>query len=168
MSEEILNRVQQSELIEINLEDFFPKEEIKEIDLKYNLFQQQILKEKDFREFIKNNNWELYSNKHIALFCSADAIVPYWAYMLVASALQPYALSVTYGTKAIALQSIIQKKLTTINLEQFKGAKVVIKGCGKLPVPVASYTDAVMLLKPVVGSIMYGEPCSTVPVYKAK
>jgi hypothetical protein len=168
MSEEIINKVAQSGLITINLEDYYEVGERVLIDIKHQLFQGQILREKDFREFIKNENWEEYKDKMVALTCSADAIVPTWAYMLLAIQLEPFAKRVFFGDLETLESNLYMEKLKQMNLEPFRDARVVIKGCGNLPVPKSAYVELTRLLRPLVKSIMYGEPCSTVPLFKKK
>jgi hypothetical protein len=167
MSEkEIINRVAKSGLVQLDMADFFPKEEIVEYDLAQNLWQGIALKEKDFREFIKTNDWSEYENQHVAIFCSADAIVPSWAYMLVSSALQPYAQSIHFGSSREVEQKILIDNINNIQEQEYVEARVVIKGCGDKAVSEGAWVAITNKLQPVVKSIMYGEPCSTVPVYK--
>jgi len=165
---EIINRVAESGLTEINLEDFFPKGERVLIDVKENLFQGLILREKDFREFVKNENWSKYKDKFVAITCSADAVVPIWAYMLFSTALQPFAKNTVFGDLKTLETVLFNQALSKINAEDFIDKKVVIKGCGNLPVPESAYVEVTRILTPVAKSIMYGEPCSTVPVMKKK
>lgn len=168
MEREIVNRVEQSGLVEFNLEDYYPKGERVQIDMKDHLFQGLILKEKDFREFVKNENWSKYQDKFVALVCTADAIVPTWAYMLLSTSLAPFAKEVVYGDLQTLETVLFQKALTRINPETFRDQRVVIKGCSNLPVPESAYVEITRLLSPVAKSIMYGEPCSTVPIFKKK
>ncbi|MES1216801.1 MAG: DUF2480 family protein [Bacteroidota bacterium] len=166
MSEVIVNKVAESGLISIDLENYYPREEISVFDLKEHLFMGLILKEKDFREALKKTDWEKYRNKYIALTCTADAIIPLWAYMLVVSYLQPVAKDVVVGDEKELRRTLFLKNIASINTEEFIDKKIVIKGCGELPVGEFAYAEITKLLRPVVKSIMYGEPCSTVPVYK--
>lgn len=168
MSEEIINKVASSGLVEINLEDYYPEGERAQIDIASKLFGGLILKEKDFRDYVKNEDWSVYSGKLVAVFCSADAIVPTWAFMLLATALQPYAKRVVFGTPDVLETVLYNEALKKINPEEFRGARVVIKGCSKLPVPVSAYVELTAMLRPFAKSIMYGEPCSTVPLFKRK
>jgi len=168
MEEEIKNRVAESGLIEINLEDFYPKGERVLIDVKDNLFQGLILKEKDFREFVKNEDWKKYQDKFVAIACSADAVVPTWAYMLIATSLQPFAKKIVFGDLKTLETVLFLESLSKINPEEFRDKKLVIKGCGNLPVPEFAYVELTRILTPVAKSIFYGEPCSTVPVYKRR
>ena len=125
-----------------------------------------ILKEKDFREAMKNLDWSIYQDKNIALHCSADAIIPIWAYMLVTTYAEPFAKDIIYGDKESTLNALYLKSLSTINPKDFEDSRVVIKGCADIKIPEAAYVEITHKLRPVVKSIMYGEPCSTVPVYK--
>ncbi|MBA3663548.1 MAG: DUF2480 family protein [Bacteroidetes bacterium] len=167
MENEITNKVANSGIVTVNLEDFITDGDRVLFDIKPLLFQELILKEKDFREFIKTNNWSIYKDKLVALTCSADAVVPTWAYMLLTLALEPYAKKIIFGTLNDLENLLFAEKLATLNVTEFKDARVVIKGCGEKPLPTNAYIQLTTLLKPVVKSIMYGEPCSTVPLYKA-
>ena len=167
-NEVIINRVAESSLVTINLEDYFPKEEIVQFDLKDFLFMGLIIKEKDFREALAGTDWSIYQNKLVALTCTADAIIPYWAWMLAAKYLQPFAKDIVMGNKEALIKTIMQKNLSAFNASDYADKRVVIKGCGNLPVPESAYIEITKLLVPYAKSIMYGEPCSTVPVYKKK
>lgn len=167
-TETIINKVAQSGLITFNLEDYYDKNERVIFDIKDCLFMGLILKEKDFREFVKTHDWEQYRNKNVAITCSADAIVPTWAYMLIASKLSGIANHYFFGDLNNLENSLFQKALSAIDIESFRDKKIVIKGCGNLPVPINAYVEISRLLLPVANSIMYGEPCSTVPVFKRK
>lgn len=166
MENEIVNKVAQSGIITIDLEEFYPAGERVVLDIKDVLFQGLILREKDFREFIKNEDWNKYKDKYVALICSADAIVPTWAYMLLATQLEPVAKRVIFGDLETLEAILYNEILSKIHPEEYKDARVVIKGCGNLPVPKAAYVQITSLLRPFAKSIMYGEPCSTVPLYK--
>ena len=166
MDDVIINRVANSGLVTIDLEDYLPKEEIAIFDLKDHLFRGLILKEKDFREALKNFNWEIYRNKYVAVTCSADAIIPMWAYMLVTSYVQPIAKDVYSGTVEEMKKHLFLKNLSTIQTDEFSDRRVIIKGCGDHPVDNAAYAEITKLLRPVAKSIMYGEACSNVPIYK--
>ncbi len=168
MSETIINKVSDSALFTLNLEDYYPTEEIAIFDLKDYLFMGLILKEKDFREALKNLDTLLYKNKIVAVTCSADAIIPIWAYMLVASYLQPNAKELFFGNEEQTKNNQLIKNIKALPLADFIDKRVVIKGCGELPIGEAAYMEATKLLRPVAKSIMYGEPCSTVPIYKKK
>jgi hypothetical protein len=164
--ETIVNKVSQSSLITLDPADFYPKEEVVTFDLKDYLFMELILKEKDFREALKNLDASVYANKNVTITCSADAIIPMWAYMLAAAKIQPVAKSVYTGTKEQAETAIALRNIAAINIEDYKEAKLVIKGCGDKPINESVYAEITRVLLPVAQSIMYGEPCSTVPVYK--
>jgi hypothetical protein len=168
MSETIINKVSESALITLNLEDYFPSNDIAVFDMKDYLFMGLILKEKDFRESLKNLDLSLFANKAVAVTCSADAVIPMWAYMLVASTLQPVANEIIFGTAEDLKSKLLLKNIAQLPLNEFTDKRVVIKGCGELPVGEAAYLEATKILRPVAKSIMYGEPCSTVPIFKKK
>ena len=166
MSETFVNKVADSGIVTLNLEDYYPKETIIVFDMKDYLFMGLILKEKDFRESLKGLDLTVFENKIVALTCSADAVIPMWAYMLAASALQPLAKEIVFGNKEEAVKTILKKNIAAIEEDDFEDKKVVIKGCGELPVTESAFVEITKKLRPVAKSIMYGEPCSTVPVYK--
>jgi hypothetical protein len=166
--EEIVNKVKESGLIQMDLADFKPKKQLVTFDLKEALWQELILKEKDFRAYVKDFDFSVYEGKVVAIICSADAIIPTWAYMLVSTELskrsiENYAQSVDFVAKMMIVAEI-QK----LNLEEFHDGRVIIKGCSDIHDPAFAMTELVKHLQPVVKSIMYGEPCSTVPVYKRR
>ncbi|TRX62520.1 DUF2480 family protein [Fulvivirga sp. M361] len=163
---EIVNRVASSSLVTLDLEEYYHRGERVLFDIKDWLFHELVLKEKEFRTYVKEHDWEQYNDKNVAIVCSADAIVPVWAFMLVATRLKN-AHHIVMGSLEALEQSLFQEALSKINIRDFEGGKVVIKGCGELPVPDSAYIELTRLLTPVVSSIMYGEPCSTVPIYKA-
>jgi hypothetical protein len=163
----IINRVAQSGIITLNLEEYLPKELVA-FDMKDHLFQGLILREKDLRAFIKEHDWESYRGKAVALFCSADAIVPTWAYMLVANRLSGIAADVQFATPDAMRSNAVLKALHSLDPEEFRDKRVVIKGCGDDAVPMDAYVQVTRILSPVVKSLMYGEPCSTVPIFKRK
>jgi Protein of unknown function (DUF2480) len=168
MSDGIVNKVALSPLLSLDLEEYYPKESIETFDLKPHLFMELILKEKDFRTDLQNHDWSRYQDKIVAVTCTADAIIPIWAYMLVASYLQPVAKEVVFGDEKTALQQQFLKNINAINAAEFADKRVVVKGCGDLPIGEFAYMEITKKLRPVVKSIMYGEPCSTVPIYKNK
>lgn len=168
MSEVIVNKVAQSGLITLDLEAYLPKGGMITFDLKDHLFMGLILKEKDFREALKNLDWAAYKDKYIAVTCSVDAIIPVWAYMLVANYLQPVAKEIYIGTEAEMNKHLVLKNIAAINLDEYKDQRIVVKGCGEVPIDNYAYAEITKLLTPVAKSIMYGEPCSTVPIYKKK
>ena len=166
--EPIINKVSQSGLMEINLEDLYQKGDRVVFDMKNHLFQELILREKDFREFVKNENWSLYKDKFVAIICSSDAIVPTWAYMLLTVALEPFAKKIFFGTIENLEIILFQESLDKLDIHPFSEQRIVIKGCSKVAVPISAYVELTRLLRPIAKSIMYGEPCSTVPLYKKK
>jgi hypothetical protein len=166
MTEVLVNRVASSGLMTINLEDFFPKGEIVHFDLKPYLFMELILKEKDFREAMKAHDWAQYERKNILVYCSADAIIPVWAYMLVATNAAPFAQDIFQGDEANFYKAHYEKMIQSLDIAPYEAQRLVIKGCSDKPVPPAAYLALTKKLQPVAQSIMYGEPCSTVPIYK--
>jgi Protein of unknown function (DUF2480) len=166
MDDVFINKVAESNIITLNLEDYYPQGETIVFDLKDYLFMQLILKEKDFREALKNLDTTTYLNKNVALTCTADAIIPMWAYMLVASYLQPVAKNIVFGNEDFLQKTLFLKNLQQINAVDYTDKRVVIKGCGDLPITESAYVEITNILRPVAKSIMYGEPCSTVPIYK--
>ena len=167
MADEIVNKVANSGLITIDLEEFYPKGERVLFDVKPLLFHELILKEKEFREFIKQHDWLSYKDKMVAITCTADAIVPTWAFMLISIALEPYAKKIVFGNIETLEAILFNEALKTITFTDYQDKRIVIKGCGNLPVSTNAYVELVKELRPYAKSIMYGEPCSTVPLYKA-
>lgn len=168
MAEPFVNKVAESGIITLDPSTHIPVGETKVFDMKDHLFMGLILKEKDFREALKNLDWEQYRDKNVAVTCSADAIIPVWAYMLVASGLQPVAKEIVMGDEKELHRQLFLKNISKINTNDFTDKRVVIKGCGETPIGDFVYMELTKLLRPVAKSIMYGEPCSTVPVYKKK
>ena len=168
MSEQFVNKVAESGLITIDLEKYIPKGENIVFDLKEYLFMEMILKEKDFRASLKETDWEIFSNKNVAIICSVDAIIPVWAYMLVVSYLQPVAKEIRMGNEQELAKKLFVRNIEAIDINEFADKRIVIKGCGETPIADFAYMEITKRLLPVVKSIMYGEPCSTVPVYKKK
>ncbi len=166
MEKPLVNRVAASGLITIKLEDWYPEGEIATFDLKDFLFQGLVLKEKDFRQALKAHDWEQYRDRHVLLRCSTDAIIPTWAWMLLASYLEPVARSVFHGSEEEFLKNWFVEALRREDPSQWAGQRIVIKGCGDKRVPEAAYVELTRILRPIAQSIMYGEPCSTVPIYK--
>lgn len=164
--ETIINKVSQSGLENIDLELFYDDAPRVVYDIKEQLFMGLMLKEKEFRDFIKSNDWSQYAGQHVAIICSADAIVPTWAYMLVANKLSGVAKSFVFGDLELLEFNWFKTQLDALDLEAYRDQRVVVKGCSKRPVPVSAYVYLTQKLSPLVKSIMYGEPCSTVPVYK--
>ena len=168
MSDQIINKVASSALVSLDLEEYYPKEEVLGFDLKPLLFMELILKEKEFRQSLLETDWQQYAGKIVAVYCSTDAIIPIWAYMLVASYLQPLAKDVIFGTPEKAKEAVLIRNIASINPSSFQDQRVVVKGCGELPIGESAYLEITKTLRPVAKSIMYGEPCSTVPIYKKK
>lgn len=168
MSETIVNKVAESGLITLDLEDFYPKGDIVVFDLKDYLFMGLILKEKDYRAALLATDWTQYQDKYVAITCTADAIIPIWANMLAASYLQPVAKDVVFGNEQQLITNIITKNLATVKAEEYTDKRVVVKGCGDIAIPETAYVDITNKLRPFAKSIMYGEPCSTVPIYKKR
>ena len=166
--EMVINRVDSSGLVTIDLEDFYPKEPVRVFDLKDYLFRGLIIKEKDFREALKNTNWNEFENTNVAVTCTADAIIPVWAFMLVATYLQPVAKNIVLGDEEKLLETILHHNIESINAEEYIDKRIVVKGCGDVKIPDSTYLKITSIFLPHVKSIMYGEPCSTVPVYKKK
>lgn len=164
--DQIVNKVSNSSLITFDLEEYYQSGERVLIDITDQLYEGIILKEKDFRSFIKTYDWSAYQNKFVAITCSADAIIPTWAYMLISIALKPFAKNVVFGTLSDLEIEIFRKALQNVDWSAYKNAKVVVKGCSKVDVPASIYVEATNQLMNYVGSLMFGEPCSTVPLYK--
>ena len=167
--EELKNKVAASGLITIDLEKFYPRTDPVAFDIKNFLFMEMLLKEKDFREALENHDWTQYKEKCVAVYCSTDAIIPLWAYMLVAAKLSPYAQRVHAGDPPSCFREMFLHNIRKgILPDEFEDKRVVIKGCGDKPIPDYAYMEVSNILLPVVKSLMYGEPCSTVPVFKKK
>jgi hypothetical protein len=164
LEKEIINKVAESGLVQFDLEELHQVGERVLFDLKGWLFEELILKEKDFRDHVKNLDWTEYKDKLVAVTCTADAIVPTWAFMLVAAQLQPLAKKIVFGDLKKLEEELFKEQISILNAETFRNQKVVIKGCGE--VPVSAFMELTNFLRPLAKSIMYGEPCSTVPVYK--
>ncbi len=162
----LVNRVASSNLVTIDLEKLYPAGEVVPFDLKDYLFMGLILKEKDFREALKNLDWAQFEGKILAVFCSADAIIPMWAYMLLATHAAPFVADILLTTPDLAVESYFLKKISSLNFQEYAGKRIVVKGCSDKPVPAAAYLEITRRLTPVAQSIMFGEPCSTVPVFK--
>ncbi len=168
MPDEIINRVSQSKLVTFDLEDYYPEGKRVALDIKDWLYEGFILKEKEFRNYVEEHNWEQYQNSFIALTCSTDAIIPGWANMLIASKLQPIANKVVVGDLEQLETSLYQSAIENIDVSPFQDQLVIIKGCSNKPVPPNAYLWITAKIQTVAKSIMYGEPCSTVPIYKKK
>lgn len=163
----IINKVANSKLITFDLEEYYTPGDRILYDIKDNLFQGLILREKDFREFLMTFDWSAaYKDKFVAIHCSVEAIVPTWAYMLLSAKITPFAKKVIFGTLSDLEDLLFREQLSKLDPNDYKDTKVVIKGCSKVAVPESAYVEITRLLQPVVSSIMYGEPCSTVPIFK--
>ena len=168
MSEPIINKVAESGLISLDLTHFIPSAEIVLFDIKQYLFMELILKEKDFRAALSSADLSIYQDKIVGIYCSTDAIIPMWANMLIASALQPFAKAIYFGDENKVREQILLEGISQIDPTEYLDQRVVVKGCGETPIGESAYIAITNKLRPVVKSIMYGEPCSTVPVYKKK
>lgn len=168
MAEEIINRVANSKLKTFDLEEIYPEGKRVSFDIKDWLFQEIILKEKDFREYIKNHDWSQYKNYFVAVTCSVEAIVPSWAFMLIAAELTPFAKKVVIGDLELLETVIYQELLNLIDFRDFKDCPVIIKGCADKPIPNSAFAFLIAKLQPITTSILFGEACSTVPLYKKK
>ena len=166
MAEEIVNKVAQSKLMPVNLEDFYPAGRRIQIDLKDWLFEGIMLREKDYRAAIKEHDFSQYQDAYVALHCSEDAIIPTWAYMLMTSNVTPFAKKVVQGDLVQLETALYHEIIGSLNVSDYEGQRIIMKGCGEKPVPVSAYTAFVEKVQPVALSILFGEPCSTVPVYK--
>lgn len=164
--EEIRNKVAESGLITLSLEDYYPRAKRMNLDIKAWLYEEMILREKDFREHLKAHQWEQYQDAYVAVYCSADAIVPQWAYMLLGSYLEGIAAKVVYGSQEILETVVMEEVLGNLDLSAYQDQRVILKGCGDLPIPPQAYLKFSMELQKVVKSLMFGEACSTVPIYK--
>ncbi len=165
---EIVNRVASSSLITFDLDSYYLPGERVLLDIKDQLFQESILREKDFRQFIKTHDWQQYNGKFVAVYCSVDAIIPAWAYMLIGVALESVAAKVVFGSLEALETELFRSNLEHVDWSSFRDQKVVVKGCSKTEVPHAVFLEIAVRLKPFVSSLMFGEPCSTVPLYKRK
>lgn len=164
--EEIVNKIAASGLITIDLEELYPTNERAVFDIKEYLWQELVLREKDFREVIKQTDWEQFRGKYIAITCSVDAIVPPWAYMLVASKLHGIAEKIVFGSIEVLETIIFRELIQNINIEAYQDKRLIIKGCSQKQIPISAYVDLIATFQSVAKSIMFGEACSTVPVFK--
>ncbi|WP_394420323.1 DUF2480 family protein [Tenacibaculum mesophilum] len=168
MSEEIINRVANSKLTTIDLEDFYPEGKRVIFDIKDWLFEELILREKDFRETVKNHDWSQYLDSYVSLTCSTDAIIPSWAYLLLTTELTPFAKKIVVGDLTLLETVVYQEIIQQLDTSEYKDKPVIIKGCANKPIPPSAYTLLIEKIKPVAKTIMFGEACSTVPLYKRK
>jgi len=168
MADEIINKVSNSKLITIDLEELYPEGERVLFDIKDWLFDQIILKEKDFRASVKSHDWSRYKNTYVALTCSVDAIIPSWAYLLLSSELAPYSKKIVVGNLELLETSLFQDIIQNLSIDSFKEKPIIIKGCAQKPIPPSAFSMLIHKLQPIAKSIMYGEACSTVPLFKKK
>ena len=168
MAEEIINRVANSKLITIDLEDFYPKGKRVVLDIKDWLFQELILKEQDFRAHVKNHDWSQYQDSYVALSCSSDAIIPSWAYLLLSTKLAGHAKKVVVGNVELLETVLFQEIIEHFDFSSYQDKPIIIKGCANKPIPASAYTFLTEKLVPIAKTILYGEACSTVPLYKSK
>lgn len=164
--EEIVNRVAKSNVEVIDLTDYYPKEPLTSIDISQWMFKGLVIKEKEFRDFLKNHNWQQYKNHYVGITCSTDAIVPIWAYLLVSAYLQPYAKKVVFGTKKELEISVWETIMEHFPSKNYENKRVIVKGCSKKSIPINAYLLLINKLKVSTKSILFGEICSAVPVYK--
>lgn len=164
----LVNRVAASGLITIDLTDYLPVGEEVVFDLKDHLFKGLILREKDFRTAITEHDWSVYKGKTLLVYCSSDAIIPMWAYMLVATHAAPFVKDIFQGNQEAYAHHYLYQQLGKIDWLDYTDKRIVIKGCGDRPVPPGAYLEMTRRLVPVAKSVMYGEPCSTVPIFKKK
>lgn len=166
MADEIVNKIANSGLVNIDLQEFYPRGKRFELDIAPWLYEQQILREKDFRNYIAEHDWSQYNDGYVAVYCSVDAIIPQWAWILVANALNGHSVRTVFGSleqlEAVLFESILDQ----LDIDQYHGKRVIVKGCSDCPVPIQAFIRLTEKLTPVVQSLMYGEACSTVPVYK--
>jgi len=168
MSEPVINKVAESGLVSLDLTQYLPKNDIAVFDIKPYLFMELILKEKDFRASLLSIDWSQYQDKIVGIYCSTDAIIPMWANMLIVSNLSTYASAVYFGDENKTREFVLLEAIQNIDSNVFNDQRVVVKGCGDVVIGESAYVAITQKLRPVVKSIMYGEPCSTVPVYKKK
>lgn len=168
MAEKIINRVANSKLISVDLQDFYPDGKRILFDIKEWLFEGIILKEKDFRIYIENHDWSQYQNSYVALTCSEDAIIPSWAYLLLTTRLSPFAKKIIIGDLASLETSIFQDIINQLDITEYKDKPIIIKGCSDKPIPDSAYVLFIKKIQPTAKSILFGEACSTVPLYKKK
>jgi len=167
MAEEIINRVANSKLVTIDLEDYYPEGSRVLIDIKDWLFEEIIIKEKDFREFVNAHDWSQYNNTFVALTCSSDAIIPSWAYLLIATKLSPFAKKIVVGSLETLETVVFEEIINQLNVNDFRDKPLILKGCSNKPIPASAYTLLIQKIQPIAKTIFFGEACSTVPLYKA-
>ena len=168
MTNNIINRVANRKLIAINLEDYYPHGQRVVLDIKDWLYEEYVLREKEFRQQAKSFDWKQYRDCYVALTCSSNAIIPAWAYMLLSTYLAPFSKKTILGDLDILETSIYQDIIETLDLSSYKDKSIIIKGCANKPIPDNAFILLTTKLKPLVKSLMYGEACSAVPLYKRK
>ena len=168
MAEEIVNRVAKSPLVNIDLEEFYPEGKRILFDIKDWLFEGIILREKEFRAHVKEHDWSQYQDAYVALTCSEDAIIPSWAYLLLSAELSSYAKKVVVGNLELLETTIFQEVINKLDVSQFENRPIIIKGCADKPIPPSAFSFLIERIQPIAKNIMYGEACSTVPLYKRK
>ena len=168
MEEEIINRIANSPLINIDLEELYPEGKRVLFDIKHWLYEGIILREKDFRQSVKEHDWSQYQDQYVALTCSEDAIIPSWAYLLLSTELTSYAKKVVVGNLELLETVIFQEIIQNHDITQYKDRPVIIKGCADKPIPPSAFSFLIERIQPITKNIMYGEACSTVPLYKRK
>lgn len=166
--DEIINKVEKSGLITLDLEDFYPKETRMLFDLKDYLYEGLVLREKEFRENLSKLDWKMYENAYVAVTCTSDAIVPSWSYLLIANYLTGVAKLISFGTLEDLEKDIFTEIIDKMDVDSYKDKKIIIKGCSRKPVPQNAYLQLIQKLKPIASSLMFGEACSTVPIFKKK
>lgn len=166
--DEIINKVEKSGLITLDLEDFYPKEPRMLFDLKDYLYEGLVLREKEFRENLSKLDWKMYENAYVAVTCNSDAIVPSWSYLLIANYLTGVAKLISFGTLEDLERDIFTEIIDKMDVDSYKDKKIIIKGCSRKPVPQNAYLQLIQKLKPIASSLMFGEACSTVPIFKKK
>lgn len=166
--DEIINKVEKSGLITLDLEDFYPKEPRILFDLKDYLYEGLVLREKEFRENLSKLDWKMYENAYVAVTCTSDAIVPSWSYLLIANYLTGVAKLISFGTLEDLERDIFTEIIDKMDVDSYKDKKIIIKGCSRKPVPQNAYLQLIQKLKPIASSLMFGEACSTVPIFKKK
>ncbi|QII72255.1 DUF2480 family protein [Apibacter sp. B2966] len=166
--DEIINKVEKSGLITLDLEDIYPKEPRMLFDLKDYLYEGLVLREKEFRENLSKLDWKMYENAYVAVTCTSDAIVPSWSYLLIANYLTGVAKLISFGTLEDLERDIFTEIIDKMDVDSYKDKKIIIKGCSRKPVPQNAYLQLIQKLKPIASSLMFGEACSTVPIFKKK
>ncbi len=166
MEKELTNNIQNSKLVQVNLDDYYPQGERILFDIKPHLHNELVLFEKDFRKFVKENNWQIYENKYVGIICSNDAIVPMWAYMLIAANISPFAKKVIFGDKQDVEKAIFTEIIAQLDFTQYQDKNVIVKGCGKYPIPTAVFVHFFIKLQTYANKVMFGEACSAVPLFR--